>query len=264
MVEFPELALAEIRKALRLVGSCRRVGSDVYAWNQCLNEGIREHIPSTFVTAFAFELSQTQFTLDHAKLFYDYWADDRHRQTWLDFYEAGEMDHLLSTERLFQNFAGARVARRVDLISDEEWATCREFTRLRSACNQDDFIFSVFAVANSNVLFCVTLNRDIGQTPYSEADRQWMQLLLEELTSFLGSELSLDDNCPYRTLPPRLLQVFELLMQGETEKAIATTLNLSPHTVHEYVMDLYRRFRVNRRGALITAAYAMGWKAKNT
>jgi DNA-binding NarL/FixJ family response regulator len=52
-------------------------------------------------------------------------------------------------------------------------------------------------------------------------------------------------------LAPRLRQVLDLLLAGDAEKQIAGKLGLSPHTIHDYVKMVYRRFNVCSRGELL-------------
>ena len=52
-------------------------------------------------------------------------------------------------------------------------------------------------------------------------------------------------------LSNRLRQTLEGLLAGEAEKQIAYRLELSPHTVHVYVKNLYRHFQVSSRGELL-------------
>lgn len=56
---------------------------------------------------------------------------------------------------------------------------------------------------------------------------------------------------PRDDLSPRQLDVLELLMQGHGEKQISAALALSPHTVHDYVKALYKRYGVASRGELL-------------
>ena len=54
-----------------------------------------------------------------------------------------------------------------------------------------------------------------------------------------------------KTLPPRHQQTLERLLIGDSEKQIAKHLRISPHTVHQYVKALYKRFAVSSRGELL-------------
>jgi DNA-binding CsgD family transcriptional regulator len=56
---------------------------------------------------------------------------------------------------------------------------------------------------------------------------------------------------PTPTLPPRLEQTLRGLLEGQSEKEISRSLDVSVHTVHEYVKNLHRRFGVSSRGELL-------------
>jgi DNA-binding CsgD family transcriptional regulator len=53
-------------------------------------------------------------------------------------------------------------------------------------------------------------------------------------------------------LSSRMGEVLAGLLDGRSEKQIASTLQLSRHTVHAYVKTLYRRYRVNSRAELLS------------
>ena len=55
-------------------------------------------------------------------------------------------------------------------------------------------------------------------------------------------------------LSPRQRETLSLLLQGKTEKEVAIALDLSTHTVHQYVKGLYRSYGVTTRGALVARA----------
>ena len=53
------------------------------------------------------------------------------------------------------------------------------------------------------------------------------------------------------SLPPRLRETLQLLVEGFSEKQLADQMKLSPHTVHDYVKALYRRMGVQSRAELV-------------
>jgi DNA-binding NarL/FixJ family response regulator len=77
------------------------------------------------------------------------------------------------------------------------------------------------------------------------------------------SELEAETHRPMRGVPndPSTLvdlskaqrRVFDLLVTGLPEKAIAMRLGLSPHTVHNHVRKILRRFGVHARMELLAA-----------
>ena len=68
-------------------------------------------------------------------------------------------------------------------------------------------------------------------------------------SSVLPSELLHRGGGP--KLSPRARQTLSLLLEGAGEKQVAAKLGLSPHTVHVYVKELYRKHRVCSRAELL-------------
>ncbi len=62
--------------------------------------------------------------------------------------------------------------------------------------------------------------------------------------------LPLPPEAPVAALSPRLVQVLDRILAGQTPKQIAHTLGLSVWTVREYIDRLYKHFQVNGREEL--------------
>jgi DNA-binding CsgD family transcriptional regulator len=76
--------------------------------------------------------------------------------------------------------------------------------------------------------------------------------MVAELCKLLGTQFS-DGVAPHAAgLSPRMRQTLELLVRGDSERQIALKLKISPHTVHVYVKQLYKRFNANSRGELLS------------
>ena len=56
---------------------------------------------------------------------------------------------------------------------------------------------------------------------------------------------------PAEGLSPRLAQVLDYLLAGDSEKQVARRMKLSHHTVHGHVKILYRRYGVSSRAELL-------------
>jgi len=59
-----------------------------------------------------------------------------------------------------------------------------------------------------------------------------------------------------QSLSPRLRDTLRELLTGAHEKEIALRLGLSPHTAHQYVKTLYRRFHVASRAQLMATLHS--------
>jgi DNA-binding CsgD family transcriptional regulator len=76
--------------------------------------------------------------------------------------------------------------------------------------------------------------------------------MVVELCKLLGTEFSGGVAPHVSGLSPRMRQTLELLVRGDSERQIALKLKISPHTVHVYVKQLYKRFNANSRGELLS------------
>ena len=53
-------------------------------------------------------------------------------------------------------------------------------------------------------------------------------------------------------LPPRLITLLNLMLQGLPRKRIAENMGISPNTLTGYVKDLYARYQVHSQSELIS------------
>src|SRR6266550_2107863 len=100
----------------------------------------------------------------------------------------------------------------------------------------------------------------VGKLPVQgtdAADRR--RRLVAELCKVVGAHVSGGVAGGQVGLSPRMRQTLEALIVGDSEKQIALKLRVSPHTVHVYVKQLYKRFNANSRGELL-ARFVRGAK----
>lgn len=96
-----------------------------------------------------------------------------------------------------------------------------------------------------------TLLRGAGAHAFSDADRSTLELALAGVGRWLHwLALSHGPAASTDPLPPHQRKVLLLLLTGRSEKQIASELNLSTNTTHQYVTSLYRRFKVRNRPSL--------------
>ena len=71
-------------------------------------------------------------------------------------------------------------------------------------------------------------------------------------TAELWYDANLQRRYTLESLQPRLRKVMQHLLEGDGEKQVAAKLNLSRHTVHEYVKMLYHQLGVSSRSELLS------------
>ena len=80
-------------------------------------------------------------------------------------------------------------------------------------------------------------------------DPQKRRQLVADFCRLMGSQVGFEN--AGAELPPRLRETLTSLLSGASEKQIAKTMNLSPHTIHVYVKQIYRHYNVSSRGELL-------------
>jgi DNA-binding NarL/FixJ family response regulator len=83
--------------------------------------------------------------------------------------------------------------------------------------------------------------------------------LLAAFCRFIGQQMGASGPAGLPAdLPRRVRETLLQLLQGDSEKEIATKLHISRNTVHVYVKALYRRFGVSSRGELLARFLSAG------
>jgi len=86
---------------------------------------------------------------------------------------------------------------------------------------------------------------------FSERERKMAHILLSEAFWLHQPE---EDSVllPARTLSPRKLTIYNLMLQGIRRRQIAGLLNLKENTVHSYAKDVFSHFGVHSQAELMT------------
>ena len=113
------------------------------------------------------------------------------------------------------------------------------------------FILSQYPLPHAGAVDQLGLHRAFGDPPFTAADHRLVHLFHVELGRLWSRDAIRRASDPTADLPPRLSQTLAELMAGSSEKQIAVKLELSPHTVHNYVKALHQRFGVSSRGELL-------------
>ena len=135
--------------------------------------------------------------------------------------------------------------RREQIIDDREWYGSDVYNEFRRPAESDDWIGSVAVLPDPVGYLVLNLDRPPGAPRFAERQRRLVHVFHQEVVRLVPSILARDAEGPLAGLPPRLCQTLECLLEGDSEKQVAARLGLSRHTVHEYVMALYRRFDVS-------------------
>lgn len=97
----------------------------------------------------------------------------------------------------------------------------------------------------------ICLYRRFDRELFSPRESRIAHILLSEVPWLHEEEPAKEALSTVRGLSPRLNTVLNLLLQGQGRKAIADQIDISIHTLNDYVKELYRRFDVHSQAELI-------------
>ncbi len=113
------------------------------------------------------------------------------------------------------------------------------------------FVLSQFPLPHINAVDQLGLHRAFGADPFTATEHKLIRIFHSELGRFWRRDALQKAVDPSSDLPPRLSQTLDELLGGLSEKEIAAKLDLSRHTIHNYVKALHQRFEVSSRGELL-------------
>jgi DNA-binding CsgD family transcriptional regulator len=159
--------------------------------------------------------------------------------------------------------------RRPDLIEDRLWRMHPHVQTHRRAMGMGDCLLSLHRASERHRIHAILMFKPCpslapGAGPLAGAalqaglcftnhDRQLLDILQHGLDWLYRAEESAHAKLNRASaLSPRLRQTLELLLAGRTERQVAQKMNLSIHTVHDYVKALYAHFGVSSRNELLT------------
>jgi len=143
--------------------------------------------------------------------------------------------------------------RREDVASDEEWYSSEIFQRFYVPTGFDATITLRCISPLLRRLFVISMFRNSNRPPFTPQSVGTLKLLGSELIHKLEQDARIARFG--QPLPRREEEVLMLLRDGLSEKEAAVRLELSKHTIHTYVRNLFKRFAVTSRSELLTAAF---------
>lgn len=140
--------------------------------------------------------------------------------------------------------------RRREAVADADWFGSEHYKRIRKPLGLGPTMYVKIVAQSIERQTIVMLIREHGQPAFTERDAYLTDLCLSEMAWPFTAEMTYVDP-KVEQLQPRLRKVMKHLLEGDSEKQVAYKLKLSPHTVHEYVKNLYAELGVNSRGELL-------------
>jgi DNA-binding CsgD family transcriptional regulator len=179
------------------------------------------------------------------------WACDAERQQFLEYCDSAQWRSLDPTMPALarQVPTPTSVFVREQLVDDRGWYRSEHVQRFRREARVDSFLYGVYAPTR-DIAIGFSLHRDWGDRAFSERERRLADAI-HRACAFIHQVPAELPPAVMRGLSPRLRTTLGHLARGLSEKQVAAELELSPHTVHDYVKALYRHFGVQSRSELL-------------
>lgn len=240
---------------LRIINECRELGDDASAWQRRLIEGLSRLTGSVVAAVGLLPLKPdgleglgelSKHMIDGG------WSSHSVRDRWIAWASNPEQVALHPATTRFFAYPDLQLTKsRVELVSDDEWNRSEFVNEFLRADYFDEGLLSRTHIPNTHITYLITLMRETGAAPFDLATTRAIELLQTELSKYLGKSLWISTQPNRQGLSPRLLQVLDRMLQGDSERQAAIFLGLHPTTVHDYVKRLYRHFDVNSRAELL-------------
>jgi DNA-binding NarL/FixJ family response regulator len=249
------LRVHDVRDAYRLIGDCRDLGSDPTLWQVRMFEGLCRLIGAPAATG-----GEGLVRPDGAI------APLSSLQSGFDAHDVGLLagymrDHGPAIDPFIlavQAVPERRVTRtRRQTVPDAEYYRSTVFQKHLRAARVHHRLASMYRTAEGAVSV-IHFHRSAGERDFSARQVAMLGFFHEEIGRLIGRALVSAAEPGPENLSRRLRQTLACLVEGDTEKQVATRLGISHATAHQYVTALYRRFGVRSRGQLLAHVIRRG------
>lgn len=245
----------DMRGLMSLVGEVREQGSDISLWHPHLLRGLCNLTGSQV----GIGANMRNFIPGEApkgiSIFRTGWADPDQERRWRE-YSASVPVQATPEYNQMVGFEGTIITRtREQLYRSDLWYRSRTFNDVHRACGIDHYLFSIVripgATREQDLFNTLWIHRSVGAPAFDRRDWWLVRNAHAELGRLIGSALASPVERGPSGLTRRQHDVLHALLDGDSEKQIASRLGISATTVHEYVVAVYRHFGVTSRGELL-------------
>jgi DNA-binding CsgD family transcriptional regulator len=254
MAKSQRLSARDMVTIYRLVGACRDLGHDSAAWRQHLLADLNRKLGGVVGTSQEIRecTSKVPVLVGDLNVGWADPSDEKYRARFIAEYGLGRDPHYEAMSLRYRERPELLVCARHQLVSNQEWYGSAYYNEFRRPTRHDSSVYAMYPLQGRlDTVFGCALTRAVGEPAFSARDRRYCYWLFHELGPLIGRQLAAPGEPTLVDLPPRLRQMMQCLLEGDSEKQAAVRMNVSRATAHEYVTSLYRRFDVNSRAELM-------------
>ncbi len=244
------LRLRAVRNVFRLIGEVREIGGDPRIWRPHMVQRLRKLFSAEIVVSSEVHAQVTRKP-GRLKVIDIGWGCDDDGKVW-DI-QAERDDESPETWRLS---AGQMPEPASGEMGEADGNMSIPVRPIKRVYGGTSFVLSQYSLPHINAVDQLGLHRAFGDQHFTPAEHRLIRLFHAELGRLWKRDVLRDAGNPGQQLPPRLSQTLAELLAGRSEKEVAARLDLSRHTIHNYVKALHQRFAVSSRGELLAKAGA--------
>ena len=132
---------------------------------------------------------------------------------------------------------------REEAVPDHVWYSCPDMQRIYKGADVNHGLCWMYCGPEHGMSIGVRVFRPWGETKrFTDREVALLELAGSQLSKLYLAEMREQATGP--KLPPRARQTLSLLKSGKSEREIAEILDISPHTVHDYIKGIYKHYKV--------------------
>jgi hypothetical protein len=255
MEDQAKLKLGAVRNLFRLIGEVRELGSDPQQWRPHMIRRLHDLFDAEIVISSEIHFRKTPGT-GRMRVIDIGWGGDAEDHIWQIHNEKDNETPDAYWVVAGQPTPGASPGGATPSGANPAGST-EEIVPIKPAkplYGGKCFILSQVLLPHVGAVDQLGLHRTSGDQPFTRAEHRMVRLFHVELGRLWKKDALKKAKDPTNDLPPRLTQTLAALLEGMSEKQIAMKLQLSQHTIHNYVKALHQRFEVSSRGELLAKA----------
>ena len=138
------------------------------------------------------------------------------------------------------------------LFTDEEFEASANYQLLYRHCGLRAHILSYYPVSSVGHYSGIGVHRVHGKPDFTERDRRILHLISTEIDWLHRAGVPESPAQSTEPLTQRQRQVLFFLLAGDSIKQVAAKLEISAHTVNDYVKLIHKHYNVSSRGDLLS------------
>lgn len=235
--------------------ACLDAWDDPEAWQRVLVDGIRAMLDCPIVQV---QVARPGGDIDVPEMLPLIWSgfdDASHERFYLDACDPENQPSWPHADRFIREAAddgSAAAFSRAMVVPDEDWYASALYREFVAPAGMDEWALACRTAPHLGGAAMIGGSRPKGAPAFEMKRLQSLGILAEEIVPLLGTRLSLAGQASKAGLTPRQRETLERLLDGMSEKQVASELGLSKATVHDYIVQLHKHFDVSSRGELLS------------